>query len=143
MPHVYENQTFRTALRAALVPAGLYLLVAAPVSALVYATEDVKGQVPGPVAWLTALVSLFLLCMLGWVGYRAMQWTRRRSWAVLSGLLVAVLLDAVVLLPGVVIEASQNAGLTASSLSAALAHNAIRIGLDCLLGAAAAWFGSL
>ncbi len=141
--HAYENQNFRTTLRAALVPAELYLLVAVPITALVYATADIGGQVPGPVAWLAMLASLFTLCMVGWAGYRAMQWTQRRRWAILSGLLLAVIPDALLLLPGVVIEASRSAGLTATSLAAALAHNAIRIGLDCLLGAAVAWLGSL
>ncbi len=65
MPHAYENQNFRTALQAALVPAGLYLLVAAPVSALVYVTEDVRSQVPGPVAWLTALAKPLLTLHAG------------------------------------------------------------------------------
>ena len=64
------------------------------------------------------------------------------EWSI-AGLLLAVIPDAVFGLPWVVIEASRSAGLTATGLAEALVHYAIRIGLDCLVGAAVAWFGSL
>jgi hypothetical protein len=134
----------RTALRAALLPAWLYILVAMPVTVLVYATADIDGQIPGLVDGLSTLASLVGICMEGWAGYRAMQSTRCRRFAILAGLLVAVLPDALLLLPGVVLEASRSAGLTATNLAAALAHNTIWIGLDGLdgLGGGLVWVAS-
>jgi hypothetical protein len=72
-----------------------------------------------------------------------MQWTRRRRWALLAGLLVAVVGDRLLLLATAALSRGPGGGLDASDLPTSLAHNAIGFGLDCLIGASVGGFGSL
>ncbi len=146
-PDVTGKANFRTTLRAAIRPTGLYLLVAAPLTALSYATADVHGLVPGPVLCLSGLGGLFELYLTGWAGYRAMQWTRRRRWALLAGLLVAAVGEGLLLLATAALSVARSAGLggglDASNLAAPLVPNASGLGLDCLIAVLVGWFGSL
>jgi len=94
---VPEQENFRTALRAALLPTGVYLLVLVPAKILFFVTADAQGRVPPLIEWISFLTGLFGLCMAGWAGYRAAIWARRGRWALLAGLLVGAMSDLLLL----------------------------------------------
>jgi hypothetical protein len=147
IPDNSGKENARMAVRAALLPTGLYLLVAVPVTLLTFATADASGQTPGVITGLGVLVGLVELGIVGWAGYRAKQWTQRRRWSLLAGLLVVVTSDALLLPPYIAVTAVRNAGPGGSQtnydFTMTFTYAALSFGFDCLVALAVGWFGSL